>query len=76
MINCLNLRTISGNQMQDMLQSITERNGLLEWPKEMSVKPRLAVLQKVFDLRLTRRCWSVCGRFICSMLMKLRGGTA
>jgi hypothetical protein len=52
--------------------NITERNVLLEWSKEMTMKPKLDVIHKIFDLRLAQRWWSVCDRSICSMLMKLK----
>ena len=57
-----------------MLRNITKRNVLLEWSKEMTVKPKLAAPHKIFELRLTQRCWSMRDRSIRSMLMKLRGG--
>ena len=42
---------------------------------EMVTKPKLSLLNKIFDLSLSQRCWRVKERVIRSMLMKLRGGT-
>ena len=47
-----------------------------EWLQEMATKPKLSLLNTIFNLDLTQRCWRVQDRVTRSMLMKLRGGTA
>ena len=47
-----------------------------EWHQEMATKPKLSLLNTIFNLGLTQICWRVQDRVTRSMLMKLRGGTA
>ena len=53
-----------------------ERRIMSEWHKEMATKPKLSLLNMIFDLGLAQRCWRVQDRVIHSIFMKLRGGTA
>ena len=59
-----------------MLRNFAERNIMSEWLQEMATKPKLSLLNTIFNLDLTQRCWRVQDRVTRSMLMKLRGGTA
>ena len=76
LVNCQDLRSCNGSQLQGMLRNCAERRTMSEWHQEMVTKPKLSLLNTIFDLGLTQRCWRVQDRVICSMLMKLRGGTA
>ena len=76
LVKCQDLRSCNGSQLQGMLRNGAERKIMSDWHQEMATKPKLSLLNTIFDLGLTQRCWRVQDRVTHSMLMKLRGGTA
>ena len=57
-INMEEVRGLSNAEVKEMLESIAWRKTWEEWGREMEVKPKLSMLQKIMDLEE----WSDCAR--------------
>ena len=70
------VRGLSNAEVKEMLESIAWRKTWEDWDREMEVKPKLSMLQKIVDLEEWSDCARLRRRSDRRMMIKLRGGTA
>ena len=70
------VRGLSNAEVKEMLESIAWRKTWEEWGREMEVKPKLRMLQKIMDLEEWSDCARLRWRSDRRMMIKLRGGMA
>ena len=69
------VRGLSNVEVKEMLESIAWRKTGEEWGREMEVKPKLSMLQKIMDLEEWSDCTRLRRRSDRRMMIKLRGDT-
>ena len=74
-INMEGVRGLSNAEVKEMLESIAWRKTWEEWGREMEVKPKLSMLQKIMDLEEWSDCARLRQRSDRRMMIKLRGGS-